>query len=145
MRAEHKLKRPPKQSTAASFHGAPASSIAYYDTLTVEHPELDSPLEFCTHDPSHCALVLLFSHLSNMRNCGDSCCSITSLARACASTMVSRSKDCVYCLLVLEPQKYSSKAPYTHAIFLCPVGRSSQDSHATTTCLSADSVMTGSL
>ncbi len=55
--AERKQKRPPRHSTAASFHGVPVSSIAFYDTLTVEHPELDAPMEFSIHDPSHCALV----------------------------------------------------------------------------------------
>ncbi|CAL5227986.1 g11039 [Coccomyxa viridis] len=55
--AERKQKRPPRHSTAASFHEVPASSIAFYDTLIVEHPELDAPLEFSIHDPCHCALV----------------------------------------------------------------------------------------
>ena len=66
MVAGHRLKRAPKPSTAASFHGVPASRIAYYDTLTVEHPELDAPLEFCVHDPPHCALVLLFHVKSSL-------------------------------------------------------------------------------
>ena len=57
--AERKQKRPPRHSTAASFHEVPASSIAFYDTLIVEHPELDAPLEFSIHDPCHCALVCI--------------------------------------------------------------------------------------
>ena len=57
--AGHRLRRPAKSSTAASFHGVAVSRIAHFDTLTLEHPELDGPLEFCIHDPTHCALVLV--------------------------------------------------------------------------------------
>lgn len=54
----HRLKRAPRQSTAATYHGVPASSITYFGRLTVHHPELRSPLEFCLRDHHHGALVL---------------------------------------------------------------------------------------
>ena len=61
--ASHRLKKAPRHSTAAGFHHVPEKSIIHYDKLTVQHPELDAPLDFCLHDRSHFALVgLVFTY-----------------------------------------------------------------------------------
>ena len=57
--ASRRLKKAPRHSTATGFHHVPGKSVTYYDKLTVQHPELDAPLDFCLRDRSHCALVSL--------------------------------------------------------------------------------------
>ena len=53
----HRLRRAPLHSTAAAFHRVPAGNVTFYGRLTVHHPELRAPLEFCLRDRHHGALV----------------------------------------------------------------------------------------